>query len=291
MHRSMRSLFNKIRKPFPSTSRVLRPARRLVLEPLEDRAVPTVCDPTGGAGIFLDGPGGDVLCIIGTAGTDWVSVIQVGDELRVYADSITGGPPAVFPAASVGLIEMHLLDGSDIGSVGVPIASSIYGGPGNDFLTGSSTSDLLDGGADDDVVAGGLGNDVVLGGAGNDNLAGDLFFGSGDGNDVIFGGDGSDTMLGGGGSDLLLGAMTAWDGDVAALTEIWAIWNSGLDYEDRVEDLLDDRLDSGNRFDDDDYDQMHGQDGQDWFLGYVDSDAAPDQVAPDDPEDPEERFD
>ncbi len=100
---------------------------------------------------------------------------------------------------------------------------NVFGGSGDDFITGSDAdnqlvggagSDTLDGGAGDDELIGDPGlldvtsNDVLIGGSGNDNLiAGEgrnlLFGGSGNdvfnargyGTDLIFGGDGQDTAI------------------------------------------------------------------------------------------------
>jgi Ca2+-binding RTX toxin-like protein len=69
---------------------------------------------------------------------------------------------------------------------GVP--AWLFGGDGNDTLTGSSAADLLFGGA---------GNDTLYGGAGDDKLTG------GDADDLLIGGDGHDELLGGAGIDSL----------------------------------------------------------------------------------------
>jgi Ca2+-binding RTX toxin-like protein len=59
----------------------------------------------------------------------------------------------------------------------------LYGGSGNDTLTGDSGDDSLDGG---------IGNDRLLGGPGKDTLIGGL------GNDTLIGGNGFDILRGAG---------------------------------------------------------------------------------------------
>src|SRR5260221_6549021 len=86
-------------------------------------------------------------------------------------------------------------------------AAQLFGGAGNDVLTGGSGADQLFGGAGNDTLLGKGGNDLLFGGAGNDTLIGgtgdDQVFGEagndplilnpGDGTDLFEGGDGTDT--------------------------------------------------------------------------------------------------
>ncbi|MFM2312612.1 MAG: hypothetical protein RLZZ04_1888 [Cyanobacteriota bacterium] len=85
--------------------------------------------------------------------------------------------------------------------------STLLGGQGEDFLTGSTKEDLLFGGsgADDldgdlgnDSLNGGVGLDTVLGGLGDDLVLGDL------GNDTVNGQDGNDQVDGGEGNDQIV---------------------------------------------------------------------------------------
>jgi len=88
---------------------------------------------------------------------------------------------------------------------------SVFGGDGNDTLTGASgvagiTFPLyLDGGAGDDVASGGDGPDTLVGGSGKDSLHG---FG---GADKLRGGAGDDTLAGGEGVDELNGQGSSGD--------------------------------------------------------------------------------
>jgi Ca2+-binding RTX toxin-like protein len=68
-------------------------------------------------------------------------------------------------------------------------AAQLFGGAGNDTLTGGSGADQLFGGAGNDTLLGKGGNDLLFGGAGNDTLIG------GDGDDQVFGEGGNDRMI------------------------------------------------------------------------------------------------
>ena len=82
----------------------------------------------------------------------------------------------------------------------------VFGGSGNDFITGSSARDNLAGNDGDDVIWGRDGNDYIEGNDGNDWLfaergADELFGGKGDailhswtGGDRLFGGEGDDRL-------------------------------------------------------------------------------------------------
>src|SRR4029077_3725728 len=68
-------------------------------------------------------------------------------------------------------------------------AANIFGGFGDDVITGGSGADQLFGGAGNDTLLGKGGNDFLFGGAGNDTLIG------GDGDDQVFGEAGNDRMI------------------------------------------------------------------------------------------------
>ena len=59
---------------------------------------------------------------------------------------------------------------------------NVFGGTGNDFLTGSAASNVMDGGAGDDTMSGLGGNDIMAGNYGADNMNG------GAGIDILIGG-------------------------------------------------------------------------------------------------------
>src|SRR5262245_5049842 len=122
--------------------------------------------------------------------------------------SITGGTPTV---ANTAMIQVFGQGGNDTialdESNGALPAAQLFGGAGNDTLTGGSGADQLFGGAGNDILNGKGGNDLLFGGAGNDTLIGgagdDQVFGEagndrmiwnpGDGSDLFEGGDGTDT--------------------------------------------------------------------------------------------------
>jgi Ca2+-binding RTX toxin-like protein len=76
----------------------------------------------------------------------------------------------------------------------------LYGGPGNDRLTGDVASNQLYGEEGDDILYGGAFSDRFYGGPGDDIMYG------GDGGDIFYAGaaaDGGDVMRGGSGDDLV----------------------------------------------------------------------------------------
>lgn len=121
---------------------------------------------------------------------------------------IAGGQATV---ANTALIQVFGQGGNDTialdESNGALPAAQLFGGAGNDTLTGGSGADQLFGGAGNDTLLGKGGNDLLFGGAGNDTLIGgtgdDQVFGEagndrmiwnpGDGSDLFEGGDGTDT--------------------------------------------------------------------------------------------------
>jgi Ca2+-binding RTX toxin-like protein len=115
---------------------------------------------------------------------------------------IQGGTATV---ANTSLIQVFGQGGNDTITVneanGAMPAVNLFGGNGNDILTGGSGSDMLFGQAGNDTLLGKGGNDLLFGGAGNDTLDG------GTGNNQLFGGAGNDRMIWnpGGGSDLMEG--------------------------------------------------------------------------------------
>jgi Ca2+-binding RTX toxin-like protein len=103
---------------------------------------------------------------------------------------ITGGQATV---ANTALIQVFGQGGNDTITLdeanGALPAAQLFGGAGNDTLTGGSGGDLLSGGAGNDILLGKGGNDLLFGGAGNDVLTG------GDGDDQVFGEAGNDRMI------------------------------------------------------------------------------------------------
>src|SRR5690242_14387712 len=106
------------------------------------------------------------------------------------AVSVKGGTPTV---ANTGKMQAFGLGGDDNIALdeanGALPAAQLFGGAGNDTLTGGSGADLLFGQDGNDTLLGKGGNDLLFGGDGNDVLTG------GTGNDQVFGQDGNDRMI------------------------------------------------------------------------------------------------
>ena len=140
------------------------------------------------------------------------------------AVSVDGGQPTV---ANTALMQVFGQGGNDTitldESNGALPAAQLFGGAGNDVLTGGSAADQLFGGAGNDTLLGKGGNDLLFGGAGNDVLTGgagdDQVFGEagndrmiwnpGDGSDLFEGGDGTDTAEVNGGNGAETFTITA----------------------------------------------------------------------------------
>jgi Ca2+-binding RTX toxin-like protein len=116
--------------------------------------------------------------------------------------NVLGGTPTV---ANTSEIDIFGQDGNDTITVneanGAMPAAHIFGGDGNDRITGGSGNDLLFGQAGNDTINGLGGNDLLFGGDGNDVMDG------GTGDDQLFGQAGNDLMIWnpGGGTDLFEG--------------------------------------------------------------------------------------
>ncbi len=103
---------------------------------------------------------------------------------------VQGGTPT---AANTSVIQVFGLSGNDNLTLdeanGALPRALLFGGSGNDVLTGGSGADQIFGQADNDILLGKGGNDLLFGGSGNDVLTG------GDGDDQMFGEGGNDRMI------------------------------------------------------------------------------------------------
>ena len=172
-------------------------------------------------------PGAGVLSVFGDS---------LGNTVRASRDAagrilinggavaIVGGVPTV---ANTDLIQLFGQAGNDTITIdetnGAMPAAQLFGGDGNDILTGGSANDLLFGQSGNDTLLGKGGNDQLFGGAGNDTLTGgagdDQVFGEagndrmiwnpGDGSDLFEGGDGTDTAEVNGGNGAEVFTLTA----------------------------------------------------------------------------------
>ena len=106
------------------------------------------------------------------------------------AVSVLGGTPTV---ANTALIQVFGQGGNDTITLdetnGALPAANLFGGDGNDTLTGGSANDLIFGQAGNDILLGKGGDDQLFGGDGNDTLTGGV------GNDQVFGEAGNDRMI------------------------------------------------------------------------------------------------
>jgi len=174
--------------------------RALVFETLSQRITPAV------NAFFHAG----VLTVNGDNQDNTITVSRdVAGNLLVNggAVSIKGGSPTV---ANTKLVKVFGLAGNDTISLdeanGALPKANLYGGAGNDTLTGGSGNDLLFGDAGNDTLLGKGGFDLLFGGAGNDSLTGgagdDQAFGQAGNDRMIWNpGDGSDLNEGGAGND------------------------------------------------------------------------------------------
>ncbi len=112
--------------------------------------------------------------------------------------------------------------GNDV-ITGNAVANVIYGYGGNDTLSGGDGSDQLDGGQGNDLLKGGNQDDVLSGGAGSDFLKGE------GGDDLLDGGDGFNTLAGGAGDDNYL-FFAATVNQVDTVLELAAEGNDTLNF-------------------------------------------------------------
>lgn len=188
---------------------------------------------------------------------------------------------ASFSRNSVNEIAAYPASGNDTITNATSIRSTMFGGDGDDTLTGgtdfdrlfgSDGNDEINGGGGPDIVNGLAGDDMVSGGDGTDLVVGDLgndLLSGGDGDDLLIGGVGDDRISGNDGADRIFGSdgvdrIYGGQGNDIALAG-----NDGDDliYGDEGDDNLfggdgDDRLlgESGN-------DQLAGGDGADTLWG------------------------
>lgn len=174
--------------PFPRTARRRRssPRARLRIEQLDARVMPAV------TAIFTP-TGGGLLTVLGDGLDNTITVSRdAAGRLLVNGGAVTilGGTSTV---ANTSLIQLFGQAGNDTlqldeASGALPRAN-IFGGVGNDTITGGSGADQLFGQAGNDTLLGKGGTDLLFGGANNDILTG------GDGDDQVFGQAGNDRMV------------------------------------------------------------------------------------------------
>ena len=135
---------------------------------------------------------GDVENLVGSEFADTIATTPAANIVYAY-----GGNDTV---AGVGAGDaIYGMGGDDVLSIAAVAGpgSTLFGGAGNDRLTGGESADVLLGEAGNDTLNGSGGNDLLLGDSNGVN--------PGDGNDSLDGGAGDDNLYGGGGSDVFTG--------------------------------------------------------------------------------------
>ena len=190
-------------------------------------------------------PGG-TLSVTGTAGNDMIYFDQVLDAGVWKVAVHDNGVVTPFALGAVNSIVVQTYDGNDgVGAyAGLGKPMTVFGGAGNDNLSGAEADDVLYGGPGNDVLYGSYGNDALKGEGGGDRVYGewgDDALSGGIGDDRLFGGTGNDTLDGGAGADWMYGeddddylvandsaADNLVDGGTHVLADT-AVWDAGLD--------------------------------------------------------------
>src|SRR5262245_32204923 len=175
--RKSRPVSRAARKPFGGNRFVPN------LEALADRIVPAVSATFQGGQLVVSGDEFDNTI---TISRDAAGTILVNGG----AVAVLGGTPTVANTQSISVLGQAGNDAIALDEAnGVLPRADLFGGAGNDTLTGGSGADQLFGEAGDDTLLGKGGNDTLFGGAGDDALTG------GKGNDQDFGEAGNDRMI------------------------------------------------------------------------------------------------
>src|SRR5262245_56140554 len=181
----LRPVLARIRRTQSATAVRCQARSMLEVNELGLRIVPAV------TATFL--PAAGVLSVFGDAAANTITVNRdAAGNLLVNGGAVTirGGTPTV---ANVARIQVHGGGGNDTITLdeanGALPAANLFGGIGDDTLTGGSGNDHLYGGFGQDVILGKGGFDLLFGGAGNDVLTG------GDADDQVFGESGNDRMI------------------------------------------------------------------------------------------------
>jgi len=146
---------------------------------------------------------------LGTGGSFTASSVVTQVIEVSYTDANGSGSFIINGAVNARVHDTMLITGTDgadtitiddsNGAFGLDVNSGVtpyvYGGFGDDTITGSALGDTLLGGDGGDTLNGGAGDDALTGGAGDDTLNG-----NGD-DDTLTGGAGDDTLDGGHGTD------------------------------------------------------------------------------------------
>lgn len=192
------------------------------------------------------------LFVGGTNGNDNILVRQ--GSSTAYVDVVVNGvDQGQFAITSNGLTMNRVIiygnagDDSVIVNQNVNVDTVIYGGAGNDALTGGGGGNFIDGGTGNDVINGGANRNILIGGLGQDILNG-----------------GKD-------EDLLLGGSWKYSEDLSAVDGALTTWKSSASFNQRVSEMRIGGTDGMFAFsgavilDDAAIDQVFGNQDQDWF--------------------------
>lgn len=198
------------------------------IEPLEARALPS---------------GNAVWTILGDRQPgnpdDVIVVERDAEDPGVLRAVVNGEVVSRRPAAGLSEICVYAGDGDDavtvrVGNRDSAFVARVWGGAGDDRLTGTHGADDLRGGRGDDTVDGADGDDTISAGAGDDRVR------SGRGADRLDGGGGSNTFLGNGRRDVVVRA-----GDGAAFRRENANPLNRVESADELRDWVADRAVAG----------------------------------------------
>ena len=178
----------------PLTSPKTTAPRRLLLTALLAVAVFAAVSATANAAVVATfSPTSGVLTVFGDSLDNTITVSRnAAGQVLVNggAVAVQGGSATV---ANTALISVFGQDGKDVVTLnevaGALPRANLFGGGGNDTLTGGSGADMLFGQAGNDTALGRGGMDFLFGGSENDTVTG------GDADDQVFGESGNDRMV------------------------------------------------------------------------------------------------
>jgi hypothetical protein len=246
--------------------------------------------------VTYTGGSGDNTLVDPALGTTWTvngaDAGTVGKATFTHVANLIGGAGAdTFKIAAAGSLSGSIMgdggnDTLDYSAWTTGVTVDLSAGTATAVAGGVSGIDNVFGGAGDDSLTGGSQGGLLVGGAGNDTLT------AGAGRSILIGDAGSDTLIGGPDQDLLIGGSTTFDNNRAALLQVLREWQrTDLTYSQRIADLKNgggyngvNKLTWGTTvLDDAASDTLTGNGGLDWFFaqlsaGFVD-DTITDRVA------------
>jgi PKD repeat protein len=192
------------------------------------------------------------LVIGGTTGNDVIdiSIVRKG-KTDVTSVKINGVEIGTYSPTGRVIVIGQAGDDQIDASKAPALPTEMYGGTGNDSLTGATGAS--------NILVGGDGSDVLKGGSMRD---------------LLIGGIGADTLKGDGDDDILIAGSTAYDNNLAALRAALATWmRTDITYDQRVAALGSSAaafpLNVNSVTGDNDVDSLSGGTGQNWFFGNI----------------------